>query len=825
MSWLVAAACAHAAGIWLADGGWLGREAAFVAGLLLGGLACLARRSSTRGVLALGMLWCAGAASLDRNLELARRAPPGVGVSAADPSAHPAEGLVVEGRVASVRRFGPAGGNVRVRLVEVRCVRGDRVPPERIRIHLESDAPGAPGPLDWIAGDRVRAFVRLRPVGGWRNPGRRDTAATLAREGLAVRGRLTHPALWLRHPAEGLHVHWRRLVASRAASIEALRERGPGGALVAALALGDRDLLAPDSRARFARRGTAHLLAVSGLHLSLVAAGVFALSRRGLLAIRSLPVRDARGPAIAIALGAAAAYAALTGFGVPVRRALVLLVALVVALTTRRPGRRLAEPLAAAALWILIRDPAALFAPGAQLSFLATLGLGVWARRQGGRARSRWVQGGPVPRMVELADTRAVAALATAPVSIQAGLPLSPWALAANLVMVPWTALVLLPGSLAGVALAWATGCQAPLDVACALASMTLALVEAVESRLPGATPVAPSDPMRALLVAGIAWAALVQPSVALRALFVVSIALFVRHTDPPAIAPAPPRAVFLDVGHGDATLVQGRRANLLVDAGWARPGGADLGALVVAPALRALGVGRLDAVAVTHADLDHRGGVPAVLRAFEVGELWLPAATAGTPELAVLRKLARGYAVPVRLVRAEDEARVLGDLRIDVLAPPGLAIDPGLGENDASLVLRIVANGTRLLLPGDVESEGERRLLASEHSLRADILKLAHHGSRTSSTPTFLDAVGARRLVASAPCRGRFGLPHAEVRARLRDRKQPLHWTGRDGAVLISLDPALGFRSWGKSRTDCHGESAAPAQNAPGEPFSGAGR
>jgi competence protein ComEC len=278
----------------------------------------------------------------------------------------------------------------------------------------------------------------------------------------------------------------------------------------------------------------------------------------------------------------------------------------------------------------------------------------------------------------------------------------------------------------------------------------------------------------------------------------------------PPArVLPEPPRVVFLDVGQGDATLVQGRRATLLVDAGRAVPDGPDLGRSVVVPALRALGVTRLDLVLATHADLDHRGGLPAVLEAFPVGELWLPRGTRDAPAFAPLRAAARAHDVPLRERGRGDPSRRIGDLAIRPLWPDAAA-GPS-SSNDRSLVVRIELEGRRLLLPGDIEAGAEAALLASGAELHADVLELPHHGSRSSSTPAFLAAVGASLAVASAPCAGRFGMPHAQVQQRVRAAGARLWWTGRDGAVRVGLGAALDVQGTGSRRVCSHESRRVP--------------
>ncbi len=142
------------------------------------------------------------------------------------------------------------------------------------------------------------------------------------------------------------------------------------------------------------------------------------------------------------------------------------------------------------------------------------------------------------------------------------------------------------------------------------------------------------------------------------------------------------------------------------------------------------------------------------------------------------------------------------GDLVVTPLWPPDHA--PASGRNDGSLVVRVEVAGVRVLLPGDIEGTAEALLAAGTADLRSDLLKLAHHGSRTSSIARFLAAVAPRLAVASAPCDGRFGMPAPDVVARLDAAGVPWRWTGRDGALLVALRPDLAVRAFPPTPLAC---------------------
>jgi competence protein ComEC len=766
-------------------------DAALVLGAACIALGLALPAARLRTALALLLALAAGAVALAVRLDAAGRW-----------EGHEAREIAVEATVREALR-GPWGW--RLKLGDVVGVAPGPPPPPRVRVLGQPTPPGVAAFEAAVPGERVRVRLRLRPPRGLRNPGAPDRERRARREGIGAVGRLVDPALHARIPernARGLLGLWQ---GARARLGRRLARAGPGGALLRALALGDRSDLPEAAREAFARLGIAHLLAVSGLHLGLLASLVYGGVRLGPGRLAWLAARrDTRVVALVAGVVAAAAYAVLAGWGVPVRRALIFLLALLLGLTRQRPGLRL-QPLALAALLILAWEPEALFAPGAQLSFAACAALALAAPRD------------PLaPARLDMLRVSASALAATAPLAALLLGSQAPFALLVNLLAIPWTGWVLLPASLAATAAAAAgEGPATGLLLAASerLAAGTLAAAGLLAEHLPGgvgrAAPAWPWLAAAGLLAAG----ALVAQRTATRVGLSAAIGGLLWLAPPARLAPEPPRAVFLDVGQGDATLVQGRRATLLVDAGVAVPGGPDLGRSAVVPALLALGVTHLDLLLATHTDLDHRGGIPAVLEAFPVSALWVPRGARAEPGFAALREAARVHAVPIREHGAGDPTHRLGDLAITPLWPP--AATAAISSNDRSLVVRIEVAGHRLLLPGDVEAAAEAGLLANAAHLRADVLKLPHHGSRSSSTQQFLLEIDAAVAVASAPCAGRFAMPDARMLARARAAQLSVWWTGRDGAVLVGLGERL--RVWGTGAPrSCLREHAARARPSP---------
>ncbi len=334
-----------------------------------------------------------------------------------------------------------------------------------------------------------------------------------------------------------------------ASAIETLRRRvalelvarGQGGALLAALALGERSGLEPAFRDAAARGGVAHLLAVSGLHLALVAGfAAFAL-RWAVRGILPLARWDGRRVAWAAALFVGAGYAMLTGAPLSMRRAFLFLLVLGIAGALRRPVTGV-QRLSLAAAAVVSLDPAAVFDPGAQLSFSAAAALLLRLGRrddEGMRARARALLG-----------ASSAAALATAPIAAFHFGTASPFGWIANAVAIPFTAVVLLPAALASAAIE-AIGLEMLtgfVDLAAALGETSLAATEAWADWMPPAGVARPGAPGW-IAVAVIAVWGVGRRSLRWRAAAAAACGAVLTWAPPAAVAPEPPRVVFFDVG------------------------------------------------------------------------------------------------------------------------------------------------------------------------------------------------------------------------------------------------------------------------------------
>ena len=514
--------------------------------------------------------------------------------------------------------------------------------------------------------------------------------------------------------------------------------------LLRALVDGDADDV-PDADAALLRRsGTWHLVSISGLHVGVGAAVGYGC---GWIVARPL-ARWARRwgwrwlPTAGGILGAVG-YTELADWGVPAQRALCMAVVGLVAMAgSRRPDA--GATLGAAALAVVVADPAAVGSLGFQLSFLAMLGLVRVTPRL-----MRWVPP-DLPRPLRWA----AAALASSVAATVGTLPvvalhiqvLSLATPLANLWAVPWIGTVATPLAVLAAAL---DGAPRRLVLAFADAAIDLGLGGLA---LLDVEPWAPAVSVLGAIGLGLVLAAW------RRARWAVPLTMAILAW--PRAAPRELVVTFLAVGQGDATLVEwpdGR--TWLVDGG---PPGQGL-----LRWLRARGVRQLDAVFLSHLHPDHYGGLLPVLDALPV-------------EVYVARERLEGQG-PGRVKRWATAHPAL------LPAPPGFGTDE---ENDRSGVLRIRFGAHTLLLPGDAEAPLEGALLAADaRALRADVLKVGHHGSRTSSTAAWIAAVQPRLAVIPAGFDNRYRHPHGEVVARLQARGIELLRTDRDGSVEVRTD------------------------------------
>jgi competence protein ComEC len=663
-----------------------------------------------------------------------------------------------------------------VLVLDVRRVRvkdGWRECPGRARVTVAGAGAHA---LRVLQGERLRVWAQLslpRRIG---TPGAFDSVAHAFREGVHAVGFCKSAQLVSAARAlEG--TPWGRAAARARGWARGAFERsvlpGEERALLLAMVLGDRTGLGEETSEAFRAAGTYHVLAISGAQVALLAAVLVVLLRR---------LRVPPDPLAVIVCASLAFYAQLVGGDVPVVRAAVMATVLLA-------GRALsldadaANLLGLAAVLLLAARPSTVGDLGFQLSFTATLGILLLTPPLLKRVPA-------LPLRADLALAGSLAAQAAlAPLLAAHFHRLAPAAILLNLAAVPLSGAVLLCGL--GVLAATAAG-PGPASAAGDLAWI------AAHALLRSADPVRwfPAldlrvSPMAPWAAGAYAYGVLLLLRRGRRAAAVpmaVGLAGLIAGSGPPADGRL--HVTVLDVGQGDAIVVRGPSGGVwLVDAGSAYDGGLDLGEAVVGPYLRTTNVRRLDRMLVSHAHPDHAGGAPFLLRAFPVAEAWEGPAPASDGSYRRFDAAVRGARVPRRTVWRGAPMRWDG-VDVEVLSPPRAPRAPWRVRNDDSVVVRLRHGENSFLLAGDIEKEAEAALPEPE----ASVLKVPHHGSRSSSTPGFLAAVSPRLALLSAGHRNRHGHPHAEVVARYLARGVELLRTDVHGTITVSSD---GRRLW----------------------------
>lgn len=635
-----------------------------------------------------------------------------------------------------------------------------RIPP-RIRVSWFEP------PVKLRLGDVWQIELRLRRPRGNSNPGVFDYEAWMFRERIAAVGYVVSSKRnhLLRSGDLSGGDRLRQGFVDRLT--ELLPDRD-AAAVLAAIGVGARHLVSPEQWERYARTGTSHLMAISGLHIGL-AAGVayfFTLILSGMTGCRG----NHSDVALIVSLIAAVAYAFVSGFEIPARRAALMITFIVFASL----GRRQVSPLlilCAACVVIAVLDPLATMAPGFKLSFAAVLIL-IWLARRRIVLRSEHRLYWMARTLRSLASLQVLLLLGLLPLTVLIFQRAAVAAPLVNLIAVPLFSVVTVPLTLVALV---STGVLQPLgDMALSVASGSVGLLEWGIVRAASAS--AASIPVAA--VTGLAWLILPLPVLLIllppgwpgRHLAWIAVVALVMH-EPAVPAPGCADIEVLDVGQGLAVIVRTRRHIVVFDTGLAFRNGGSMGQRVVLPYLSSLGTSRIDRLIVSHADLDHSGGVDDIIAGIAVDEMLvgepLPNAamisrpcTAGTNW--------RWDGIDFQIIHPADTQPVDG--------------------NDASCVLIVAAGGYRLVLTGDIEKSVEYRLIRNGAVPRATVVVVPHHGSRTSSTSPFVRALSPSIAIVSAGFDNRWGFPKAEVVARWESAGAKVLETATSGAIALRM-------------------------------------
>ncbi|SDY39688.1 DNA internalization-related competence protein ComEC/Rec2 [Nitrosomonas sp. Nm33] len=633
-------------------------------------------------------------------------------------------------------------------------------------------------------GERWRLTVRLKRPHGNANPHGSDFEAKAMERNIRAIGYVRISANnvrldgWVNYP-KYLIEHVRQQIHTRFSQV--LADHSYAGIQIA-LAIGDQQAIPHEQWQIFTRTGTNHLMSISGLHVTMVSGMVFGLVywlwRRSLRLSYWLPARKM---AVTAGVLAALCYALLTGFSVPTRRTFLMLAIIAIALWS---DRRVSMPavLVGALLIVVVFDPWAVISPGFWLSFgaIALITLVTFGRI------------GKMGAIISWARVQWVITLGLSPLLLVMFQQVSVIAPIANAIAIPLVSLVVVPLTLLAIVPLF----DFLLLPAHEILSAGMLLLKWL-SETPQAVWQQPAPPLWALIagMAGVVWLFLPGGSgmgifsgfparwlgmVALLPMFMIS---------PPKPATGEMWLTMLDVGQGLAVVVRTEHHTLLYDAG-PNYGETDSGARIIVPFLRGQGIRQLDLMLISHADSDHSGGALSVLAAIPVKSL--------------LSSLNSDHPIQQAATNSKPchagESWQWDDVHFELLHPLAQSYDLAKRKtNETSCVLKITTRHGSVLLPADIEKDTERDLLVrAGQQLSATVLIAPHHGSKTSSTETFIRQVNPWLTLFSVGYRNHFGHPNEKVVERYRDLGSELMRSDRDGAVLLQFkEDSITVSSW----------------------------
>ncbi len=663
-----------------------------------------------------------------------------------DQLAHDLDGrtLWVEGTVVGLPEWPIVQGQpatVRFKLQDATSRRAQL--PKRIRLSWRA-------PVEQVkAGERWRLAVRLKRPDGVLNPHGFDYQAWLFAKRIGATGSVKSGQRLA--AGQGVH-HWREQLKRQLQNIAPESMQG----VMTALLLGDGSALTDQQWQLLQTTGTVHLMVISGQHISLMAGMAYAcvvlLVRLGWWPARLpwLPV------ACALSMLAALVYGALAGFAVPVQRACIMVM---IVLLWRWHFQHLSAWTAflTALCIVLLYEPLVVLQAGFWLSFAA---VGALVLAFSGRLGAwRWWQ--------VLTRTQWVAAIGLAPFLLALSLPVSLVGPLANLFAVPWLSLLALPVTLLGaVLLAWPVLSAPVLSLADWLLQMMFSVLQWLAQS--EAVWTAGGANVWALLFALLGVLCVLLPRPIIPLLVVVGLWTPLLKPDETVVEQGEAEVWMLDVGQGQAVWIKTAQHSLLYDAG-PFMAGFDTGERIVVPFLQSFAQTHLDTLLISHADADHAGGAQAVVNALRVEEV-----VSGQP-----------LEHPASFVA---QACTEKQWHWDGVWFWRWQWRNAKDSNQKSCVLLINAQGERLLLTGDLDAAGETALLADWPWLKVDWLVVGHHGSRTSTSRRFLQALTTQYALISRGKHNSYGHPHPQVLADLQSQNVRVYDTAQDKAVQIHL-------------------------------------
>jgi competence protein ComEC len=664
-------------------------------------------------------------------------------------------------------------------------------------------------------GDYIKAKTRLRQPHNFNNPGGVDYEKYLLAQDIRALGSIRQPSnIVVLRKKRGAYLKT-KLEEYRSYLRTSILETStvPEGSILQALILGEKRGIPDDIREKFNRAGISHILAISGLHIGIIATLFFFLAAGLMKSSEYLLLRfSIRKTSALFVVIPIIGYAFISGLGISTIRATIMILSFLAALFLGRE-RDLLNTLAFAALIILIFSPSSLFDISFQLSFTAVAAILVITPTLS-RLLSRKSEGPPSPFRKIFSSfwlflAVSISAIAgTAPLIAFYFNRISTVTLISNILIIPLIGFLVLPAGIVFILLAPLSTVAATfmIKIASFFVGISLSIIDFLAS-LSIASFSVTTPTMIEIVVYYLFVITIIKlldksrprEKRVFHTIVLVVIVIFfladifyisMRGRDPNHLT-----ATFLDVGQGNAGLIEfpgGRK--MLVDGGGFYSKGFDVGRYVVAPFLWCQRIKKLDIVVLTHPDQDHLGGLAYILNNFDVGEVWSNGERSDLETYRYFTRAIREHNIPHRIISRNTPDIVIGDTVIKILNPPEPIVDkeagvPTFSSNDNGLVMKIIFRNAGILLPSDISETAEKRLVKSGDNLKSSVLLAPHHGSCRSSSFSFLDRVRPDVVVVSCGFENVAGFPHKDILERYGRSNARTFRTDFNGAVIIKTD------------------------------------
>ncbi len=660
-------------------------------------------------------------------------------------------------------------------------------------------------------GDRLRFQCRLHPPRGFSNPGGFSYNRYLALKRIHAIGFLYGEKGWIKIGERFQHPILLQIEAWRDQIRHFLRKEADPrfSGIFEALVLGEQGNISEEVKEYFTATGVAHLLAISGDHLGIIAllsfSLIFWILKRSEFLLLTFSIKKwAAGLTIPIIL----LYAFIAGGGISVVRATIMVIVFFLSILLGRE-RNLLYTLMLAAFLILLVSPPSLFDISFQLSFLSVFSILYFVPKILGELEKKETF---LPPKTSWKDTlwhylkisllvTTIATLGTAPFVVLHFNRISPIGLITNLLAIPWVGFLIVPLSLIASFFSFFIPALAILLINLNH-FLTLGLIKILSflAPLPFASLYLPTpSPLEISLFYLLLFLSVhLQRRSLIRYLFVgilLVIALDVAYWNLRGNFQNHLKMTFIDVGQGDSILIEfpkGKR--MLIDGGGLYGEHFDIGKKVIAPFLWKKKIRRIDYLVLTHPDPDHLKGLPFIASHFSIGQFWENGLRVESPSYQELEEILKRKKIERHILHTSIPPLNIQGVQLSILHPPaGKAQGRGKRDprfiNNQSLVFKFQFKNIQVLLTGDIEEEAEYRMLRDGVSLKADILKIPHHGSLSSSTLPFLQEVKPTYAILSVDHRGRDKLPHPEVLKRYKRLGIKIFRTDQQGAITITTD------------------------------------